>query len=179
MEGSEYIVIPAGSCAAMVTRHYAELVPEHPLVARGGKERLLARLGTESADAIDEFLSLALAHERGATPSLEGFLDWVERGGTEIKRDMERGRNEVRAQYAGIFLMITLACLGALAGYAPRQAAFIVLIVALGGCTVGRLASLITDRGFGGYNSVIRALFAVDTLGFAAASAGLLTVGVA
>ena len=89
------------------------------------------------------------------------------------------GRNEVRAQYAGIFLMITLACLAALAGYAPRQAAFIVLIVALGGCTVGRMASLITDRGFGGYNAVIRALFAVDTLGFAAASAGLLTVGIA
>ena len=30
------------------------------------------------------------------TPSLEGFLHWVERGETEIKRDMERGRNEVR-----------------------------------------------------------------------------------
>jgi Domain of unknown function (DUF4345) len=89
------------------------------------------------------------------------------------------GRNEVRAQYAGIFLMITLACLAALAGYAPRQAAFIVLIVALGGCTLGRIASLITDRGFGGYNGVIRMLFAVDTLGFVAASAGLLTAGVA
>jgi Domain of unknown function (DUF4345) len=85
------------------------------------------------------------------------------------------GRNEVRAQYAGIFLMITLACIAALTGYAPRQAAFIVLIVALGGCTVGRLASLVTDRGFGGYNAVIRTLFAVDTLGFVAASAGLLT----
>ena len=85
------------------------------------------------------------------------------------------GRNEVRAQYAGIFLMITLACLAALAGYAPRQAAFIVLIVALGGCTAGRLASLIADRGFGGYNRVIRTLFAVDTLGLVAASAGLLT----
>src|SRR5580704_19027356 len=86
------------------------------------------------------------------------------------------GRNEVRAQYAGIFLMITLACVAALAGYAPRQAAFIVLIVALGGCTVGRLASLVTDGGFGGYNTVIRALFAVDTLGFAAATAGFLAV---
>jgi hypothetical protein len=85
------------------------------------------------------------------------------------------GRNEVRAQYAGIFLMITLACLAALAGYAPRQAAFIVLIVALGGCTAGRLASLIADHGFGGYNAVIRTLFAVDTLGLVAASAGLLT----
>ena len=68
----------------------------HALCARGGKEKLLARLGPEAADAIDEFLNLALAHERAATPSLEGFLDWIERGGTEIKRDMERGRNEVR-----------------------------------------------------------------------------------
>jgi uncharacterized protein DUF4345 len=84
------------------------------------------------------------------------------------------GRNEVRAQYAGIFLMITLACLAALAGYAPRQAAFIVLIVALGGCTAGRLVSLIADRGFAGYNGVIRALFAVDTLGLVAASVGLI-----
>ena len=80
------------------------------------------------------------------------------------------GRNEVRAQYAGIFLMITLACLAAVAGYAPRHAAFIVLIVALGGCTTGRLASLVADRGFGGYNGVIRTLFAVDSLGFAAAT---------
>ena len=30
------------------------------------------------------------------TPSLEGFLHWVERGEAEIKRDMERGRDEVR-----------------------------------------------------------------------------------
>jgi ATP-dependent helicase/nuclease subunit A len=62
----------------------------------GAKEKLLARLGPESADAIDEFLSLTLVHERSHSPSLEGFLDWVERGGLEIKRDMERGRDEVR-----------------------------------------------------------------------------------
>ena len=68
----------------------------HLLSALGGRQKLLARLGPESADAIDEFLSLSLAHERSHSPSLEGFLDWVERGGTEIKRDMERGRDEVR-----------------------------------------------------------------------------------
>ena len=68
----------------------------HALTALGAKARLLARLGAESADAIDEFLSLTLTHEKSHSPSLEGFLDWVERGGTEIKRDMERGRNEVR-----------------------------------------------------------------------------------
>jgi ATP-dependent helicase/nuclease subunit A len=68
----------------------------HALTALGAKEKLLARLGQESADAIDEFLSLTLTHERAHSPSLEGFLDWVERGQVEIKRDMEHGRNEVR-----------------------------------------------------------------------------------
>ncbi len=68
----------------------------HALSARGAREKLLARLGNEAADAIDEFLSLTLAYERGATPSLQGFLDWLEQGATEIKRDMERGRDEVR-----------------------------------------------------------------------------------
>ena len=41
-------------------------------------------------------MSLALSYERAHTPSLEGFLDWLARGGTEIKRDMEHGRDEVR-----------------------------------------------------------------------------------
>jgi len=88
-----------GFLSAMLER--ADYAPpfefySHALTALGAKEKLLARLGAESADAIDEFLSLTLAHERSHAPSLEGFLDWVERGGTEIKRDMERGRNEVR-----------------------------------------------------------------------------------
>ena len=68
----------------------------HALTRLGKRRDLIARLGPESADAIEEFLSLALNYERGQTPSLEGFLDWLERGGTEIKRDMERGRDEVR-----------------------------------------------------------------------------------
>ena len=42
------------------------------------------------------FFRWRLAYERANTPSLEGFLHWVERGGAEIKRDMERGRDEVR-----------------------------------------------------------------------------------
>ena len=68
----------------------------HALTTLDGKEKLLARLGMESADAIEEFLSLTLSFERGHSPSLEGFLDWVERGSVEIKRDMEHGRDEVR-----------------------------------------------------------------------------------
>ena len=68
----------------------------HALTTLGGKEKLLARLGMESADAIEEFLTLTLTFERSHSPSLEGFLDWVERGLIEIKRDMEHGRDEVR-----------------------------------------------------------------------------------
>ena len=68
----------------------------HALTALGAKEKLLARLGPEAADAIEEFVSLCLTYERGHAPSLESFLDWVEHGSTEIKRDMERGRDEVR-----------------------------------------------------------------------------------
>jgi ATP-dependent helicase/nuclease subunit A len=66
------------------------------LSARGMRKRLLTRLGVESNDAIDEFLSLALAYESLNVPSLEGFLHWIERGDVEIKRDMEHGRGEVR-----------------------------------------------------------------------------------
>jgi len=70
---------------------FANALGEH-----GVRTKLLARLGPEASDAIDEFLSLALEYESIATPSLEGFLHWVERGDAEIKRDMERGRDQVR-----------------------------------------------------------------------------------
>ncbi len=67
------------------------------LDGEGGRARILARLGSEAADAIDEFLNLAIAHDDGgAPPSLEGFLAWLREGQREVKRDMEQGRNEVR-----------------------------------------------------------------------------------
>ncbi|HEY1710107.1 MAG TPA: double-strand break repair helicase AddA [Rhizomicrobium sp.] len=68
----------------------------HALRGLGIKTRLMKRLGAEAADAIEEFLSLALTYEAANTPSLEGFLHWIERGGAEVKRDMERARDEVR-----------------------------------------------------------------------------------
>jgi len=68
----------------------------HVLTVRGMRLKLLSRLGAEATDAIEEFLSLALTYEMQNPPSLEGFLHWIERGGAEIKRDMERGRDEVR-----------------------------------------------------------------------------------
>jgi ATP-dependent helicase/nuclease subunit A len=72
---------------------YAEL-----LDADGQRLRkaMLTRLGPEAAEAIDEFLDLALAYDREAAPSLQGFVNQLRSSETEIKRDMEQGRNEVR-----------------------------------------------------------------------------------
>ena len=43
------------------------------------------------------FLAQALEYERHHTPSLEGFLHWLERGRLEVKRDLEQtNRNAVR-----------------------------------------------------------------------------------
>lgn len=63
---------------------------------RGGRSGLVAHLGSEAGEPIDEFLALTLDFERDHIPSLEGFLHWLETGETEIKREMERGLNEVR-----------------------------------------------------------------------------------
>ncbi len=63
---------------------------------RGGRRRLAARLGPDAIDPIEEFLSLALAYERDETPSLEGFLHWLELGAQEVKRDLEQGGGAVR-----------------------------------------------------------------------------------
>jgi ATP-dependent helicase/nuclease subunit A len=79
----------------------ADRIPPYEFFARvlgadGGRARLLARLGAEANDPLDEFLALALAFEREHVPSLQGFLHWFDRGGAEVKRDMEQGRDEVR-----------------------------------------------------------------------------------
>jgi len=70
---------------------YARLVGED-----GGRRALLARLGPEAADAIDEFIALALAHERKAAPSLDAFLAEIEAADFAIKRDMEGAGDSVR-----------------------------------------------------------------------------------
>ncbi len=65
-----------------------------------GRKRFLARLGHEAADALDEFLNLALEYEAGESPSLQGFVDWMRAAKSEIKRDMEMDRDEVRVMTA-------------------------------------------------------------------------------
>ena len=68
----------------------------HVLGADGGRRRFLARLGQEANDALDEFLNLALDYERRETPSLQGFVAWLRAAQSEVKRDMEMVRDEVR-----------------------------------------------------------------------------------
>jgi ATP-dependent helicase/nuclease subunit A len=68
------------------------------LILRGehGEKALLRALGPDAAEPIEDFLSAAIDYERDHVPSLEGFLHWLQTGASEVKRDLEQGRNEVR-----------------------------------------------------------------------------------
>jgi ATP-dependent helicase/nuclease subunit A len=60
------------------------------------RHHMLTRLGAEAADAIDEFLALALAWDEKTAPSLQGFIHWIGSAEHDVKRDMELARDEVR-----------------------------------------------------------------------------------
>ncbi|MER9295882.1 double-strand break repair helicase AddA [Mesorhizobium sp. M0621] len=67
------------------------------LLARDGvRKKMIARLGPEAGDILDEFLSFCLAEERTGLPGLEAFLSTLENAGPEIKREMDQTRDEVR-----------------------------------------------------------------------------------
>ena len=69
---------------------------ERVLTRHDGRRRLLARLGAEAEDGIDELLSQALAYERSDVPSLTGFLSWLETDDIEIKRQMDGEGQKIR-----------------------------------------------------------------------------------
>jgi ATP-dependent helicase/nuclease subunit A len=62
----------------------------------GGRRRLLARLGPAAAEPIEAFLAQALAFEQGHPPSMQAFLHWLRADATELIRDPDRPRDEVR-----------------------------------------------------------------------------------
>ncbi|HET7411686.1 MAG TPA: 3'-5' exonuclease, partial [Pararhizobium sp.] len=66
------------------------------VLAECGRRQFLARLGHEASDVLDEFLSFALEHERAGLPGMQAFLAVLETDSPEIKREMEKGRDEVR-----------------------------------------------------------------------------------
>ncbi|MEM8694575.1 MAG: double-strand break repair helicase AddA [Pseudomonadota bacterium] len=61
-----------------------------------GRKKLLARLGEEARDPIEELLNAALLFEAENPPSLQHFLDWFDRGDAEIKRDPAAPLDAVR-----------------------------------------------------------------------------------
>ncbi|PRX03432.1 UNVERIFIED_ORG: DNA helicase/exodeoxyribonuclease V subunit A [Martelella mediterranea] len=66
------------------------------LAREGGRRAFLARLGSEAGDILDEFLNAAKDHEDTGLPGLQSFLDVMEEGGLEVKREQDKGRDEVR-----------------------------------------------------------------------------------
>ena len=66
------------------------------LTRHQGRQRLLARLGAEAEDGIDELLSQALAYERMDVPSLTGFLIWLETDEVEVKRQADSEGQRIR-----------------------------------------------------------------------------------
>ena len=69
---------------------------ERVLVRHDGRRRLIARLGIEAEDAIDELLNQALAYERTAVPSLTDFLSWLEADAVQVKRQADGAGGRIR-----------------------------------------------------------------------------------
>lgn len=65
-----------------------------------GRRKLLRRLGEEARDPIEELVNAALNFETVATPSLQRFVDWFDRGDVEIKREADQPRGSVRVMTA-------------------------------------------------------------------------------
>lgn len=61
-----------------------------------GREKLVARLGREAEDPIDELLNAASAYAGSATASLVGFLAWFDAGEGELKREAGKSDGLVR-----------------------------------------------------------------------------------
>ncbi|MBB3218292.1 ATP-dependent helicase/nuclease subunit A [Ochrobactrum sp. RC6B] len=82
-------------------RNMADTMPVFEFYARilsadGARRKLLARLGPEAGDIIDEFQNYALSAERAGLPGLQAFLETLDAASPEIKRELDQGRNEVR-----------------------------------------------------------------------------------
>ncbi len=82
-------------------RNRADTVPVFEFYAEilgpgGARRDLLARLGHEASDVIDEFQNYAVATEKTGLPGLQAFLETLDAATPEIKRELDQSRNEVR-----------------------------------------------------------------------------------
>ena len=69
---------------------------ERILTRHKGRRNFLARLGPEAEDGINAMLAQALSYERGAIPSLTGFLVWMQTDDLEIKRQIDNASDQIR-----------------------------------------------------------------------------------
>jgi len=93
----------AAAAAERLGRWRAALDMERPfeflagvLYAEDGLKRFHARLGTEVDDVLTELLELALTHEQGPQPSLQGFAAEMRRRAVTIKRELAESGGGVR-----------------------------------------------------------------------------------
>ena len=61
-----------------------------------GRRNLVARLGREANDPIDELLNAAHAYASAHVASLQGFIRWFDAGDGELKREAGEGGDQVR-----------------------------------------------------------------------------------
>lgn len=61
-----------------------------------GRRKLVARLGREANDPIDELLNAANAYAANHVASLQGFIQWFDAGEGEVKREAGEGGDQVR-----------------------------------------------------------------------------------
>lgn len=69
---------------------------EQVLTKHDGRRRLVARLGQEAEDGIDELLTQSLRYESVEAPLLTGFLGWITSDDVEVKRQMDAAGDRVR-----------------------------------------------------------------------------------
>lgn len=62
----------------------------------GGRRKLQSRLGSEILVPVEELLNLTIQYQQQGGASLQGFLDWFEQGGGEIKREGLAQSRDVR-----------------------------------------------------------------------------------
>lgn len=82
-------------------RDHADFLRPYDLIERiltrhDGRRKLLARLGPEAEDGIDELLSQALSYEQNDVPSLTGFLGWLQTDDVMVKRQMDAEGHQIR-----------------------------------------------------------------------------------
>jgi ATP-dependent helicase/nuclease subunit A len=59
------------------------------LYSQKGFQKLLARLGHESKESIDAFISILQNYEKTHLSGLQGFIDWIKKTSIELKRELD------------------------------------------------------------------------------------------